>query len=261
MRNRPLQWTLAIVVTLASAYYQRVTGPTYPLKGAADLAGQAIEYRLERTHVTGVDQPVRVTAADAQVTGEVRWRRFPSDHPWETVPMVRSGEVLEARLPFQPPAGKVEYQVRLVKGAAHVEFPPRAAVSRFKGEVMASILAPHILAMFLGMLMSTLAGIRAIAGADFRGAMNWALGFILVGGFVFGPIMQHQAFGEWWAGVPFGWDLTDNKTLLAAVAWLAAWGVNRGARTSRAAIVVAALATLAVFMIPHSTWGSEIEWQ
>lgn len=261
MKNSRLLWILAILITLLSAYYQRVTGPSYPLKGTADLDGQTIQYRLERTYVTGNDQPVRVTAADPEVNGEVRWRRFPSDHPWEVRPMARSGDVLEATLPSQPPAGKIEYQVRLTKGAAHVEFPARAAVTRFKGQVMTAVLGPHILAMFLGMLMSTLAGLRAIAGADFRKAMHWTIGLILVGGFVFGPIMQKQAFGDWWAGVPFGWDLTDNKTLLAAVAWAVAAWFNRSGRTSRWVVVVAAIVTCAVFMIPHSVWGSEIKWQ
>lgn len=261
MKNRSLQWTLAIVVTLLSAYYQRVTGPTYPLRGTAQLAGQAVQYRLERTYLTGIEQPVRITVADGEVRGEVRWRRFPTDQPWQTLEMTRTGEVLETKLPSQPPAGKIEYQVRLTKGADHVEFPPRAAVSRFKGDVTALVLAPHVLAMFLGMLMSTLAGIRAIAGTEFRKAMNWTLAFIFVGGFVFGPIMLKQAFGEWWGGVPFGWDLTDNKTLLAAVAWVAAAWLNREDRTSRVAVVVAAVATIGVFLIPHSVWGSEIKWQ
>jgi len=60
--------------------------------------------------------------------------------------------------------------------------------------------------------------------------------------------------------VPFGWDLTDNKTLVAAVAWLwAAWQM-RGGRPARGAIMTAAVATLVVFAIPHSVWGSELKW-
>jgi hypothetical protein len=72
--------------------------------------------------------------------------------------------------------------------------------------------------------------------------------------------MQKYAFGAWWTGIPFGFDLTDNKTLGAAVAWLwAAWQM-RGGRPARAAIIAAAVATLVVFAIPHSAWGSEIKW-
>jgi hypothetical protein len=72
--------------------------------------------------------------------------------------------------------------------------------------------------------------------------------------------MQWYAFGAWWTGVPFGWDLTDNKTLMAAVAWLAAAFQMRGGRQARTAIILAAVTTLVVFAIPHSAWGSEFKW-
>jgi len=34
----------------------------------------------------------------------------------------------------------------------------------------------------------------------------------------------------------------------------------RGGREARTAIILAAAATLVVFMIPHSAWGSEFKW-
>jgi len=46
--------------------------------------------------------------------------------------------------------------------------------------------------------------------------------------------VQHYAFGQLWTGVPFGWDLTDNKTLLAALAWVSrSGGCARAAGTGR----------------------------
>jgi hypothetical protein len=60
--------------------------------------------------------------------------------------------------------------------------------------------------------------------------------------------------------VPFGWDLTDNKTLLVALAWVFALWRLRGGWPARAAVAVAAVVTLAVFAIPHSAWGSQIDW-
>jgi hypothetical protein len=83
---------------------------------------------------------------------------------------------------------------------------------------------------------------------------------LVVGGFVLGPAVQKQAFGDWWAGVPFGWDLTDNKTLLALIAWVPAIVPMWRGRPARGAIVFAAVAMMAVFAIPHSVWGSEIDW-
>jgi len=92
-------------------------------------------------------------------------------------------------------------------------------------------------------------------------------GLIAVGGFILGPIVQKHAFDAYWTGVPFGWDLTDNKTLIAGAFWAVALLALRGGkngeagRGARAAVLVAAVATLAVFAIPHSTWGSEIKWE
>lgn len=260
MRRSSVQWTLAILLTLVAAWWQRTSGPTYPVRGSVTVGGQAYPLKLERSHGGESDQPVRIVVPDASVRGDVVWRRFPTQDPWQVIPMERTGEVLEAALPNQPPAGKLEYEVRLARGDEQVAFPERAAVTRFKGEVSSWILAPHVLAMFVSMLMSSRAGLAALAGLDARRWAWWAIWTLVIGGFVLGPAVQKQAFGEWWAGVPYGWDLTDNKTLLAGLAWGAAALAMRGGRPARGAILAAAITTLAVFMIPHSVWGSQIDW-
>ena len=258
-KNR-LLWVIAVVVTLASAAYQRMTGPTYPVRGHVVLGGTEIDYRLERSHETVADQVLRVVVPDVGVSGTMQWRRYPSSDPFEAVPLVRNGDALEGILPRQPPGGKLEYQLRLVRASEAVVFPARAAVTRFKDPISLYVLIPHVFAMFLGMLWSTRAGLAAGTGGQTRVLAWTALALLVVGGLVLGPWVQHQAFGEWWTGVPFGFDLTDNKTLIAVVFWaIAAWRVRAG-RPARVEVVLAALATLVVFMIPHSVWGTEIDW-
>jgi hypothetical protein len=256
-----LFWIVAVVVTLASARWQRMSGPTYPVSGEVTLGGQTIAIELTRTHGGDGDQAVRVLAADSEVRGEVAWRRFPTADTWADLPMTRDGEWLATALPHQPPAGKLEYQVRLTRGGESATFPPRPAITRFKGDVPAAVLIPHIFAMFFGMLLSSRAGLEALAAAG-RPATLARLTLLLIGagGFILGPAVQKYAFDAWWTGVPFGWDLTDNKTLFAGVAW--AWAVwrLRGGRSARGAVVLAALATLVVFVIPHSAWGSQLDW-
>jgi hypothetical protein len=255
------RWTLAVAVTLASAVWQRTSGPTYAARGRVTLAGQEVAMRLTRSHGGPGDQPVRVAVADREVTGEVAWRRFPTRDAWQVMPMAREGDELVAALPHQPPAGKLEYRVRLRRGGETAQFPPRPAVTRFKGDVSALVLIPHILAMFVGMLFSNRAGLEALVGGAAVRRHVWVTVVLIgLGGFLLGPAVQKAAFGAWWTGVPFGWDLTDNKTLIAGLAW--AWAVwrMRGGRDARGAVVAAALATLVVFAIPHSVWGSEIDW-
>ncbi len=260
IRNVAL-WLVAVAITLVSAWWQRTSGPTYPVATAVTLGGARHALVLERSHGGAGDQPIRLVVPDAEVTGEVAWRRFPTAEPWNVEPLRREGEALVAGLPHQPPSGKLEYQVRLRRGADSVVAPEQPAITRFKGGVPAVVLVPHILFMFGAMLVSNRTGLEALAGGPGVARLAWVtFGLLVVGGFVFGPAVQKYAFGEWWAGVPFGWDLTDNKTLLAGIAWLIAVVRLRGGRSARVTVVVAALVTVAVFVIPHSTWGSELRW-
>jgi cytochrome bd-type quinol oxidase subunit 2 len=83
---------------------------------------------------------------------------------------------------------------------------------------------------------------------------------LFLGGLVLGPIVQKHAFGAYWTGVPFGFDLTDNKTLIAFAVWLIAVLLVRKTRLDRVAVFVAGLVTLVVFAIPHSVHGSEFDY-
>jgi hypothetical protein len=179
--------------------------------------------------------------------------------------MQRDGETLRAMVPpppepLMPMAGKLEYRVVLEAGGRSVSFPEKAAVARFKGDVPAWVLIPHVAAMFFGMLFSTRAALAAVFGGNTRGWGYLTLGLIVLGGFVLGPIVQKLAFGEYWTGIPWGYDLTDNKTLIAGVAWILAALQLRGGRQARAAVVAATVVTMVVFAIPHSVWGSQAKW-
>ncbi len=265
LRRPSVHWFLAILITLISAIYQRRTGPTYPARGTVSLGGQEIALRLLRTHSITGRQPVTVTVADSSVLGAVEWRRFPTNDPWRTETMVRQGAVLTTVLPpapeaLMPMAGKLEYRVKLTRGAEQVVFPEKPAVTRFKGDVPAWILIPHVFAMFFGMMFAMRALFAAIGGGDTRrwGFVTTAL--LVFGGFVLGPIVQKYAFNAYWTGIPFGFDLTDNKTLIAGVAWILAAFQLRGGRQAKVAVVVATIVTMVVFAIPHSVWGSQAKW-
>lgn len=255
-------WLFAVVMTLASAVWQRSSGPTYPVRGSVQLAGEDIAIRLTRSHETTADQPVRIPAAHPGISGEVAWRRYPTQEEWRRLPLRREGDELVAELPRQPAAGKLEYLVHLEGGGQEATFPERPAVTRFKGPVPAAVLIPHIVAMFLVMLLGNAAGLFALSGwGSYRGLTWTVFASLVLGGFLLGPAVQKYAFDAWWTGFPFGYDLTDNKTLFAGVAWaFAVWRLWRG-RPARAAVVVATLATIVVFAIPHSMLGSELQWE
>jgi len=257
-----LFWIIAVLITLASAAYQRMTGPTYPAKGKAVLGKTVIHYKLPRSHGGAGDMPVELTVPDTSISGILRYRRYPTNEPWTSQPLVRQGNKLIGAIPHQPPAGKVEYFVILKQGEQSVTLPSdRGVVMRFKGAVPAAVLAVHITLMFLAMLFSTRAGLAALFEEKKLPALAlWTFILLTFGGMIMGPIVQKYAFGAFWTGVPFGWDLTDNKTLIAWLVWLVALVRVRRGKQGRGLALGAAIITLAVFLIPHSVLGSELKY-
>ncbi len=255
-------WVLAVLITLAAAYYQRTTGPTYPVRGRVEIGGERIKYRLDRSHGGKGDQRVVIRVPDPAVTGSISWRRYPTSDPFVTEEMQRDGENLVGALPHQPPAGKVEYKIRLTDSDQEVNIPRRGnIITRFKGAVPAWILGPHIFLMFFGMLYANRSGLEALRKKRrLVGYTRTTLILLGLGGMVLGPIVQKYAFGAFWTGVPFGWDLTDNKTLIAFIAWLIALLFVTRMRGSRGVVIAAAVITLIVFAIPHSMFGSQLKY-
>jgi hypothetical protein len=72
--------------------------------------------------------------------------------------------------------------------------------------------------------------------------------------------VQKFAFGSLWTGFPFGYDLTDNKTLIAFIGWVIALIAGRKGKPARGWVLAAAILLLIVFLIPHSLLGSELDY-
>jgi hypothetical protein len=207
---------------------------------------------------------VAVSAPDPAVTGEVVWRRYPTSEPWTKVTMTRDGATLRAELPHFPPAAKIEYDVRLAKDERSLVVPKsEAVVLRYRGDVPPYILWPHILMMFVGLMIGMYCVLLVpLRSRDPIPTLRWILLFMVPGGLVLGPIVQKFSFGAFWTGWPFGEDLTDNKTLGMIVAWAIAWWIGRRSpRAGRLAILVAAAIMLAVYLVPHSARGSQLDWK
>ena len=256
-----LIWTASVLLTLGLAVYQESTGPTKPVRGTASVGGTSFDYKLLRTHGGEGGLPVVLRIEDSAVEGEVVWRRFPTQEPWQVLPFVRKGFFLEAVIPHQPPAGKVEYDVRVRKDGAESSFPSRTAVARFKGAVNPVVLIIHIFMMFFGMLWSARTALEALLKRPRLRLHAWITFHLLfIGGLILGPVVQYQAFGAFWTGAPFGYDLTDNKTLIAVVVWGIALVMLHQGRAARWWVMAAAVLTLAIFVIPHSVLGSQIDW-
>jgi hypothetical protein len=252
-------WVLAVIITITAAYYQRTTGPSYPKKIITEIRGIKYKFVLDRSHSSESDCEIKLPVNDNSVRGFVIYRKYPTKDKWDTLAMKRNGDEMVASIPKQPPAGKLEYFLVFRTGAdTYPVLHETPVVIRYKGDVPAFILIPHILLMFLAMLLSNLAGLLGAFKIDkARLYMFITVITMLLGGLILGPVVQRYAFGALWTGVPFGWDLTDNKTLIAFAAWVIALIFNRK-KFNPWFIVAAAIVTLAIFSIPHSMFGSEL---
>lgn len=325
--KRYVLWFLAVLITLGAAVYQRLTGPTYPYRAKTVLDGQSISARLPRTSENVADCEVKLRGIPDDVGGYLEYMRYKTQDAWTRVPLERSQGALTASLPKQPAAGKLAYRVVLVKGDKEAVLSgDKPVVIRFKGVVPNWVLIPHIIIMFLAMLMSTAAGLAAFGkksldwpklkllpglvlflvgigtpalviklvgmpslmmhsmllhlswmsfavaigvGAllaalpikvDYRRFANWTAVLIFIGGFILGPLVQKYSFGVLWSGVPLGFDLTDNKTLIAFVGWLIALFLMRKGKPGRAGVAAAAVLLMVIYSIPHSVLGSELDY-
>lgn len=256
-----LIWVFSVIFTLAIAIYQRMTGPTYPVRGKAEIAGQTIPFKLIRTYDGADDAPVKVIVKDTSISGEIKFRRFKSYDTWHIAGMVRSGDTLTGFLPHLDPAGKIMYEITLISGSQRVQLTEHPAVLRYKGHVPDYALIPHIFFIFFAMIFSTLTGLLAAFRMKHVYIYAWLTAiFLAIGGMILGPIVQKFSFDAYWTGWPFGHDLTDNKSLVAFIVWIIALVVLARKPQNRTWPVIASIVLLVVFLIPHSMLGSEIDF-
>jgi len=260
MRKKGILWLLAVIITLAAAIYQRSTGPTYSKEITFTLEGNEYKESLPRSS-SGSDSCQVVMDIPASVEARLYYKRYPTNENWSVQPFRKKDNKQVAALPPQPPAGKLQYFIEIQTKNKRIYLArSKPLIIRYKGEVSTGVLIPHIILMFAAMLFSTLAGLFALAKKEQYRLYGWiTLVLLILGGFIFGPIMQYQAFGDAWTGIPFGWDLTDNKTLVAIAGWVTAVISNRKKYRPRD-YVIAAILLLVIYSIPHSLMGSEYDY-
>jgi uncharacterized membrane protein len=259
MKKTWMFWTLAFLITISAAYYQRVTGPTYPKKCKIQSGNEIVKFKLIRSSDTGKDLAINIPAGK-EASGYIFYKRYHTPDAWTVLTMQNNHDTLTATLPSQPAAGKLEYVVRIRLHNSDKWETEAPVVVRFKGSVPMWVLIPHILAMFLAMFFSNFTGLLALGKR--KKQMKWAmvtLAVTIFGGLFLGPVVQKFAFGELWTGVPFGWDLTDNKTLIGFTGWLVAVAAN-WKKERRGWFIFAAILTLIVYSIPHSMFGSQLDY-
>jgi len=271
-----LMWLLAAVITLVCFTYQDKTGPTYPLEGELETAHGVVEFKVLRSEIIGTDLKIMLLDPVPEgVSGYVEYRRYRSDDPWSKLEMEdgsfsfsRRGreeyvEGMGVELPsLAERAGKYEFFVFIDDGEGEpVSLTnDKAIYARYKDSVPTLVLLVHIALVFLSIALAIRTVFETLIDGNFKPYIWATIISLILGAFILGPLVQKYAFGVWWAGIPFGYDWTDNKVLLELVFWLIAAFQNRGSRVNRSIVYVAGLVTLLVYFIPHSLFGSEYNY-
>lgn len=248
-------WLVAVVITLVLSIYQRMTGPTYPKKVIVELNGGSYKVKLPRSGVQH-DEIILLKDIPSDTKAQLHYRRYPTTNDYTTVDFSLKDNQLQAVLPVQPVAGKLQYYITVGGKDYAVDEPP---LIRFRNDVSAGILIPHILFMFAAMLFAVYTFLLVVTRKEYGRWLKITVATLFVGGFIFGPLVQHAAFGPWWTGFPYGTDLTDNKTLISFVFFVAALATMKW-KYNKWVVCLAVLVMIVVFTIPHSAYGSEYDY-
>jgi hypothetical protein len=262
MKKSVLLWIIAFVLTVLTAAYQRMTGPTYPTTGEVKIENNIIKYSLARSHGGDDDHLIKIKTDDPNINGIILWKRFKTSDEWAKDSLMFQSGYLTTLLPHQPPAGKLIYKIYLSKNGKTISLNDgHPVVIRFKGDVPIFIIIAHVILIFMAMLFSTRTGLEFFnKEPNYKKLVYWTFGLLILGGMIFGPIMQKYAFGAFWTGVPFGIDLTDNKTLIAVIGWIIALIAMKKSSNPKRWIIFASILMFIVYLIPHSVLGSELDY-
>ncbi|MCK4547117.1 MAG: hypothetical protein KAW17_06710 [Candidatus Eisenbacteria sp.] len=136
---------------------------------------------------------------------------------------------------------------------------------KFRSEGQASrwALIVHIFLMFVAVFLFIHAlyyALSVLYGIDRTGEMiatayAGVIAFFITG-FPIGWMIEKQVLGNYWEGIPLGWDITDSKTLFIFVFWMIPVILRLRRRLSDYGfarwVIAASLFTIVMFLLPHS---------
>ncbi|MFH1050501.1 MAG: hypothetical protein V1779_06170 [bacterium] len=260
-------WAMSIILMAGVVVYQKTTGPTYPKKGDKEIYGINIDYSLPRSNDGAYTVKVLILDESRTLHGKYKIKRFKSHDDWSEYELQRNGDSLSFIIPHQSAAGKVMYQIFLTIGDKPIiVLNKNPVVLRFRNNVPGVVVIFHLIFIFATITLSVRTGFEAFfRGNKVKIFTILTLLSLILGGFVFGPLMQKFAFGAYWTGWPMKGlfniaDLTDTKTFVALMFWLIALWATYKKPEGRKWQIAASIVLIIVYMIPHSLLGSEIDY-
>ncbi len=279
-----LRIIIALILTLILLSVARRISERKPELKVVELDGIKIE------HTTVVE---KVGNGDAEIYARVTTPRPVEEYLIELVYRVGDGDFVSvpmqskdedangfsAAIPWQLKGKRAYYYAAVTdRSGNEVTLPDRVNLLnapfmiKFKGIVALPIIGAHIICMFATIIFVFLAlfcSIDILRGKQVLSGLStytiFATLFIFVGGFPLGFLVAYQTFGVGWSGIPIGWDITDNKTVILLAYWLILLFLIRrtlaqrkvglsvpGDKLVSTMTILGVILTLLIYLIPHS---------
>lgn len=216
------QWIIAIIITLGISYYLRISNQTKSIEGTILIDKNEIKFKLPRTYNIGLDTSVRLSIQDTAYKAYLLYRQHKTDSQFTRLSMQRQDTTLIAFLPNQNPGVKLEYFIELQHGNNKYTIPNNIkVVALFKDSIPMGVLLPHIIIAFFAVIYTNVTLLEAL----FKGTKVVIYSlitvvFILFGDLFLGPIVNNYAFGKYLTGVPFNFNIAENKYLYSFICWI-----------------------------------------
>lgn len=262
MLKRVIYITLSICLCVFLALFQRITGPTYPVKGKIKIDDFDITYKFPRSCDISQDKCVVKIFSQKDLGFYLMYRRHKVEEDFKRINFENTDGYFFAVLDDDyKPASKIEYDVYYQLKDKILKINNKTVVLRFKNKVSVLIIVLHIILMFLFLTITFYLSFSILFEKSYSNVLFW-INYIslFVGGFILGPLLQKQAFGVWWSGFPFGYDMTDNKTLMIFIFWSYSAYKLIKKEDIKNYILISSLFTVVSYLIPHSLLGSEYDY-
>ncbi|MBL7191832.1 hypothetical protein ISS30_09050 [bacterium] len=134
---------------------------------------------------------------------------------------------------------------------------------RWEGKASYLLLLLHIFLMIAAIFLLIHALYYALyflqAGDKYKHlvkCVDWGTITFFITGFPIGWVIEKQVLGNYWEGIPFGWDITDSKTLFIFLYWIIFIILRRTGKIAERGFalsaVIGVIFTVIMFLIPHS---------
>jgi len=275
---------IAFILTLVLLSISRKISERKPEFKTADFLGKRIEHITVTEKVGGGDVEINAKIVTSESTPNYQMDLFSKigEGEYNSLPMISKPEnpqIYSATIPSQPKGERGYYYIKVKDNLGNEVTLPQEVETKcppfmikFKGKVFPLILVLHIFSMSAAMFFSWMAFLYAweiLKGRKFLNQLGFsslmALIFVFLGGFPLGFSVAYQTFGQAWGGIPYGWDVTDNKTLIILIFWLVVVWLLKGtifkkdenrnfASPKKVAIwtIIFFILTVLIYLIPHS---------